>query len=300
MEAYWLCRTLAGSGDSDDPLPDYQEQYLKDDMGYSCWGADHIPVVVVSTLLWLAYAVGFPLSLAWVIHRDKAAASEQQHDVETSSDGCGGGHGGSEYWHSTRPMVEKFWFPVVAHLQPQYWWFFIVEFFRKLWINLLYLRGYRADDGFNWKLAVALYLLLESCSQLLLQPRVYKKSKDTVVDLCAKLFLVAVLMLAMWTDGLEAGSGAEGEPVRATSKPLAPSLLLQLLAGLPGLAPLVLNRLCTRLDRKAESPANQKTSDPLERSQAKTAVVRVHQDPPGLVRLRQAHRVRRIPRAQHL
>jgi hypothetical protein len=260
-------------------------------MGYTCWGTEHITVVAVSTLLWLAYAVGFPLSLAWVIRRDKAAAGERESadDVEASLPSSNG----SEYWRSTRPMVEKFWFPVVAHLQPKYWWFFIVEFFRKVWINLLYLRGYRADDGFNWKLAVALYLLLESCSQLLLQPRVYKKSKDTVVDLCAKLFLVAVLMLAMWTESLEAGSNAEGEPVRATSKMLTPSLLLQLLAGLPGLAPLALNKLCTRLDRKDKSPAKQKASGP----SGKTAVVRVHQDPPGRDRLRQAHRVRRIPRA---
>jgi hypothetical protein len=109
LEAYWLCRTLAGSGNSDDPLPEYQEEYLKDDMGYTCWGTEHITVVAVSTLLWLAYAVGFPLSLAWVIRRDKAAAGERESadDVEASLPSSNG----SEYWRSTRPMVEKFWFP---------------------------------------------------------------------------------------------------------------------------------------------------------------------------------------------
>jgi hypothetical protein len=60
---------------------------------------------------------------------------------------------------------------------------------------------------FNWKLAVATYLILELCSQQMLRPRVYKKAKDTVVDLCAKLFLVVVLIFAMWADSLRRGSG---------------------------------------------------------------------------------------------
>jgi hypothetical protein len=83
--------------------------------------------------------------------------------------------------------------------------------------SFLYLRGHRSDDGcatdycfgqpydrgrtcrrrvaqsshrlcrrFNWKLAVATYLVLETCSQQFLRPRVYKKARDTLFDLCAK------------------------------------------------------------------------------------------------------------------
>ena len=37
---------------------------------------------------------------------------------------------------------------------------------------------YRADDGFNWKLSVALYLSLEAFVVGLLRPRVYKKNGD--------------------------------------------------------------------------------------------------------------------------
>jgi hypothetical protein len=144
LEVYWLCRSLAGSGDPNDPQPEYQETYLKDDMGYVCWRGAYLPVVITASTLWLAYAVAFPLALAWVIVKDKAAAGGR----ETADGGKASGGGG--YWHSTRPLVEKFWFPLTAHLQPQYWWFFIIEFVRKLWVNLLYLRGYRADDGFNY------------------------------------------------------------------------------------------------------------------------------------------------------
>ena len=40
---------------------------------------------------------------------------------------------------------------------------------------------------FNWKLSVAIYLVLELISQQFLAPRVYKKAKDTRIDLMAKL-----------------------------------------------------------------------------------------------------------------
>ena len=43
-----------------------------------------------------------------------------------------------------------------------------------------------ARGRFNWKLSVAIYLVLELISQQFLAPRVYKKAKDTNVDLCAK------------------------------------------------------------------------------------------------------------------
>ena len=78
----------------------------------------------------------------------------------------------ADFWNSTTPHAEKFWMPLVAHLQPEYWcvvgrcqiflshpvhslffdlcatrWFFLVEFGRKIFINWLYIRGFRSDDG---------------------------------------------------------------------------------------------------------------------------------------------------------
>ena len=106
-------------------------------------------------------------------------------------------------------------FPLVAHLQPKYWWFFLVELGRKAYINFVYLRGYRSDDGFRWKVAVGIYLLLEAFAQQLLKPRVYKKARDTLVESAAKLFLILVLLLAICSDALEGGSGLrEGGGVR--------------------------------------------------------------------------------------
>ena len=116
LEAYWLCRSLAGSGVSDDPLLEYQATYLKDDMGHACWSGEHIPVVIVASILWLAYAVAFPLTLAWVIAKDKAASKTADADDANNVHANGAS---SWYWHSTRPLVEKFWLPLVAHLQPQ-------------------------------------------------------------------------------------------------------------------------------------------------------------------------------------
>ena len=89
---------------------------MKLDMEHPCWEGEHYPVVVASAILWVLYAVGYPTAVAILIARDKLAAHQQN---ETTG-----------YWHSTRPLVEKFWFPMVSHLQPKFWWFFLVEFFR--------------------------------------------------------------------------------------------------------------------------------------------------------------------------
>ena len=78
----------------------------------------------------------------------------------------------ADFWNSTTPHAEKFWMPLVAHLRPEFWcvvgrfqrslshpihssffdlrairWFFIIEFGRKIFINWLYIRGFRSDDG---------------------------------------------------------------------------------------------------------------------------------------------------------
>ena len=48
--------------------------------------------------------------------------------------------------------------------------------------------------GFNWKLIVTIYLLLEALVVGQLQPRVYKKFGDTLVETAAKTLLIAVLV----------------------------------------------------------------------------------------------------------
>ncbi len=49
--------------------------------------------------------------------------------------------------------------------------------------------------GFNWKLCVTIFLLLETVVVGSLKPRVYKKFADTKVEIAAKTFLVAVLVI---------------------------------------------------------------------------------------------------------
>jgi hypothetical protein len=287
LEVYWLCRNVAGSGDLGETQTEYQYEYLKEDMQYICWGAEHYPVMVTSVLLWAVYAILFPVTMVYLIARDKKTNKKREGDATG-----GQAQHANGYWHSTRPLVEQFWFPLVSHLQPQYWWFFIVEFFRKLWINFLYLRGYRADDGFNWKLAMINVLLLETCSQQLLMPRVYKKRNDTLVDLCSKQFLVAVLAVAMWSDALERTRHAEGEPLGAdidTQTP--PGLLFQVVYGLPGLAPLLLHKLFKHFDRKTKPKSNEEADATDKETTQNFSVVRVHQDPPALTRLRATHQV---------
>ena len=103
-------------------------------MEYSCWGGEHTPVLIVSLVLWTLYAVAFPATLAYCIVRNKISTN-QPRDSDAPNERAGDlpdvrEHSRTGYWHSTRPLIELFWFPLVSHLQPKYWWFFLVEFFR--------------------------------------------------------------------------------------------------------------------------------------------------------------------------
>ena len=104
-----LCRTVAGSGDPADPDTDYQFEYLKDDMQYQCRGSEHLPVAVTALVLWLLFAIGFPIYIAVVIGRQRVRHAALRRDVTQ--------HVAADYWTSTKPQKEHFWFPVVAHLQ---------------------------------------------------------------------------------------------------------------------------------------------------------------------------------------
>ena len=143
---------------------------------------------------------------------------------------------------------------------------------------------YRADDGFNWKLSVALYLSLEAFVVGLLRPRVYKKIGDTVVEVSARLFLLSVIALGMYSD-LSNLQDEGGMAIRADASYCTmhgeercaevdhcewdasnvlcatiphPStrigILQHVLWGLPGLAPLVVNQIFKRLERKKQPP----------------------------------------------
>jgi hypothetical protein len=185
---------------------------------------------------------------------------------------------------------------VSAPPQPQYWWFFLVEYGRKAYINFLYTRGFRADDGFSWKLAVAIYLLLEGAAVARLKPRVFKKSSDMLVDTQSKMLLATVLVLGIYSDQqsnvLSEGTARPSDDyfcgnfnpleseTAATDGQMAcddvlqcvwdstaadpqciardvsasASIFLHLFYGLPGLAPLLLNKIFALLDRKPRVP----------------------------------------------
>jgi hypothetical protein len=98
-----LCRTLVGSKD---PATNELITYLKQDMQYPCSGDEHLPVVAAAWTVWLLYAIGFPLGMAFVIAKDRAK-SAGAHDAN--------------FWTSTTPAKERFWLPLVAHLQPEFW-----------------------------------------------------------------------------------------------------------------------------------------------------------------------------------
>ena len=110
MSVLWMCRVLGGSGQETDPDEAYQSLYLKADMQYACWTDTHFPVFVASVALWALYAVICPLVLAFIIHRDKSRIT---NDVD--------GEKSTNYWTSTTPTQERFFFPLIAHLMPKYW-----------------------------------------------------------------------------------------------------------------------------------------------------------------------------------
>ena len=150
-----------------------------------------------------------------------------------------------------------------------------MECFRKVYINHLFLRGHRADDSFSWKLAVVIYILVEFWATWQLKPRIFKRLGDTTVDVGAKIILVTVLVVSLYYDE-QSGVRNGGFAIPADSTycgnfrdglscstvdhlclwdaadaqcavrpaPASASWWEHLLYGLPGLAPLLLNRLC--------------------------------------------------------
>lgn len=99
---------------------------------------------------------------------------------------------------------------------------------------------------------------------------------------------MVVLVVAIWSDFVESGAQTEGEALRAGGERRTAGLLLQVLAGLRGIAPLLLNKLFERLDSKGRAAASAAADG---RDTSRSAVVRVHQDPPALKRLRTRQQV---------
>jgi hypothetical protein len=82
-------------------------------MQYKCRGSEHLPVAIVAGILWVLYALAFPIWVGVMIARNKAQQaalrrlSRFERDERVAPD----------YWTSTRPLKERFWLPAVAHLQ---------------------------------------------------------------------------------------------------------------------------------------------------------------------------------------
>jgi hypothetical protein len=78
-------------------------------MQYPCRGSEHLPVAIAAGVLWVLYALGFPIWVGVTIAQNKAhqAALRRDSDERVAPD----------YWTSTRPLRETFWLPAVAHLQ---------------------------------------------------------------------------------------------------------------------------------------------------------------------------------------
>jgi hypothetical protein len=137
-----------------------------------------------------------------------------------------------------------------------------------------------ACTGFNWKLCVTIFLLLETVGVAFLKPRVYKKFADTIVETGAKTFLVAVLVVGLYSDSLsnvlaegdaipannaycnnfpESGGGLFGvncaevdacvlQDSQCVPRPITVSVGLfeHIMYGMPGVAPFFLSKMCNR------------------------------------------------------
>ena len=90
-------------------------RYLKTDMQHACWDGAHMAVAIVACILWLFYAVGFPAAMACVMRRHQTS-SARERDVK-KRDPAAAGEASPDYWTSTTPAAELFWYPLIAHLQ---------------------------------------------------------------------------------------------------------------------------------------------------------------------------------------
>jgi hypothetical protein len=145
------------------------------------------------------------------------------------------------------------------------------------------------QTGFNWKLCVTIFLLLETVVVAFLKPRVYKKFADTIVESGAKTFLVVVLVVGLYSDSLssvlaegdaipadgaycskfpESGGGLFGvncaevdacvlQDSQCVPRPITGSVSLytHFMYGLLGVTPFFLSKLCNRRKKVKKEPA---------------------------------------------
>jgi hypothetical protein len=110
---------------------------------------------------------------------------------------------------------------VMREVDGPYWWF-CVEFAKKLLINILYLGGQGAEEPYRWRFALLICMLMIACLMELVRP--YRRDTES------KMYAVAHALLAwLITAELlnETGAGADG----TAALPAAVALLLFLVVG---------------------------------------------------------------------
>ena len=65
-------------------------------------------MAVVALVLWLIFAIGFPVYIAIVIGRQRVKHATLRSDTTQ--------YVAADYWTSTKPREEHYRFPVVAHM----------------------------------------------------------------------------------------------------------------------------------------------------------------------------------------
>eukprot|EP01043_Picozoa_sp_COSAG02_P003016 COSAG02_NODE_71_length_42019_cov_36.443893_19_plen_3171_part_00 len=78
-----------------------------------------------------------------------------------------------------------------CYYHPNRWWWFVMLLMRKNLVNVIYLRGYNADDNFDWRLALVLALACFVCLEIEVEP--YVEHIDNLMDVIVMVVLMVVL-----------------------------------------------------------------------------------------------------------
>eukprot|EP01043_Picozoa_sp_COSAG02_P012730 COSAG02_NODE_497_length_21092_cov_43.948650_4_plen_1489_part_00 len=98
---------------------------------------------------------------------------------------------------SVREQLEKsrdYYVDLHCVYHPNRWWWFVMLLMRKNIVNMIYLRGFKSDDNFDWRLTLVLALACFVCLEIEIEP--YTEHLDNLMDVVVMIVLIVVLHIS--------------------------------------------------------------------------------------------------------
>merc|ERR1711988_279604 len=210
-----------------------EEQRLDVDLGAVCWTGIHYAAIVAAVLVLGFFGVGLPCFYLWYLRRQRTDLWDPKF-VRKDPFAALYAHvyvvdytrrqelyiKKTEEEKAKEKEMEEF---VMREVDGPYWWF-CIEFAKKLLINLMYLGGQGAEEPYRWRFALLICMLTIACLMELVRP--FRR------DVESKMYALAHALLTLVITGEllnETGAGGDSTATLPSSTVL---LLLFVVGGM--------------------------------------------------------------------